>query len=132
MLDSPSIYLGTTSPHAPNTTSMRGAVYISSSLRRWQATGTVVTAGLMLTQLIQGIAAEKLRYIDLLLLAPWTVQLSEAGGYPIGPASVPIRICNPVSYLAQKVLSLPSRRREKRGKDVLDIYDTLLLVWWRA
>ena len=84
------------------------------------------------TQLIQGIAAEKLRYIDLLLLAPWTVQLSEAGGYPIGPASVPIRICNPVSYLAQKVLSLPSRRREKRGKDVLYIYDTLLLVWWRA
>lgn len=79
------------------------------------------------THLIQGIAAEKLRYIDLLLLAPWTVQLSEAAGYPVGPESVPVKICNPVSYLAQKVLSLPSRRREKRGKDVLYIYDTLLL-----
>jgi hypothetical protein len=79
------------------------------------------------TQLIQGIAAEKLRYIDLLLSAPWTVELTEAGGYPIGPTSVPIKVCNPVSYLTQKVLSLPTRKRDKRGKDVLYIYDTLLL-----
>lgn len=79
------------------------------------------------TQLIQGIAAEKLRHIDLLLLAPWTLELTEAGGYPVGPASVPIKVCNPVSYLAQKLLSLPTRKRDKRGKDVLYIYDTLLL-----
>lgn len=79
------------------------------------------------TQLIQGIAAEKLRYIDLLLLAPWTVELTEAGGYPVGPASLPIKVCNPVSYLVQKVLPLPARKGDKRGKDVLYIYDTLLL-----
>jgi hypothetical protein len=38
-----------------------------------------------------------------------------------------VRICNPVSYLAQKVLAFSARKPDKRGKDVLYIHDTLLL-----
>jgi hypothetical protein len=79
------------------------------------------------TTRVQGVTAEKLRYIDLLLTEPWTVNLSSAGGFPVGALPVPVRICNPVSYLAQKILSLPKRQREKRGKDVLYVHDTLLL-----
>lgn len=79
------------------------------------------------TTRIQGVTAEKLRHIDLLLTAPWTVELTAATGYPVGLAPLPIKVCNPVSYLAQKVLSLPKRRSARRGKDVLYIHDTLLL-----
>ena len=76
---------------------------------------------------ILGVSAEKLRYVDVLLACPWTVDITSADGYEVGEHPFPIRICNPASYLAQKVLALPSRRPSKRGKDVLYVHDTLLL-----
>jgi hypothetical protein len=79
------------------------------------------------TATIQGVSAEKLRHVELLLVRPWTVELAAADGYAIGEHPFPVRICNPASYLAQKLLGLPSRRPSKRGKDVLYIHDTLLL-----
>jgi hypothetical protein len=79
------------------------------------------------TATIQGVSAEKLRHVDLLLACPWTVALTSADGYAVGEQPFPIKICNPVSYLAQKVLALPSRRPLRRGKDILYIHDTLLL-----
>jgi hypothetical protein len=79
------------------------------------------------TATIQGVSAEKLRHVDLLLACPWTVELTSADGYAVGEHPLPIKICNPASYLAQKVLVLPSRRPSKRGKDILYIHDTLLL-----
>lgn len=79
------------------------------------------------TTVIAGITAEKLRHVDLLLTAPWTVELSESSNYPVGAKAVPIKICNPVSYLAQKLLSLPQRGPDTRGKDILYLHDTLLL-----
>jgi len=79
------------------------------------------------TATIQGVSAEKLRHVDLLLACPWTVELTSADGYAVGEHAFPVKICNPASYLAQKVLALPSRRPSKRGKDVLYIHDTLLL-----
>lgn len=79
------------------------------------------------TAMIQGVSAEKLRDVELLLACPSTVALRSSDGYPVGRRPVPVRICNPVSYLAQKLLALPSRRKPKRGKDILHIHDTLLL-----
>jgi hypothetical protein len=79
------------------------------------------------TAKIQGVSAEKLRHVELLLACPWTVTLTSADGYELGEHPFPIKICNPASYLAQKVLVLPSRRPSKRGKDILYIHDTLLL-----
>jgi len=73
------------------------------------------------------VSAERLRHVDLLLACPWTVELTSADGYAVGEHPFPIKICNPASYLAQKVLALPSRRPSKRGKDILYIHDTLLL-----
>jgi hypothetical protein len=79
------------------------------------------------TAKILGVSAEKLRHVGLLLSCPWTVELTSADGYGVGEHAFPVKICNPASYLAQKVLALPSRRPSKRGKDILYIHDTLLL-----
>jgi hypothetical protein len=79
------------------------------------------------TATIQGVSAERLRHVELLLARPWTVELTSSDGYAVGRRPVPVRICNPVSYLTQKLLALPSRRRLQQGKDILYIHDTLLL-----
>jgi len=77
------------------------------------------------TTRIQGVIAQKLRYIDVLLAAPWTVELSASRGYPVASSPLQVRICNPVSYIAQKVLTLEKRSPEKRAKDILYVHDTL-------
>jgi hypothetical protein len=77
------------------------------------------------TTTIAGITAQKLRYIDVLLTAPWSVSLTSGGaaGYP--PAR--INIANPVSYIVQKLLISGKRKPAERAKDVLYIHDTLEL-----
>ncbi len=64
-----------------------------------------------------GITAQKLRYLDLLLVEPWTVRLGPAVGVPIEPADV--KIANPTSFIAQKLLIQKYRKREKQPQDVL-------------
>ena len=77
------------------------------------------------TTRIQGVIAQKLRYIDVLLTAPWMVELSASRGYPVTSSPLQVTICNPVSYIAQKVLTLEKRSSEKRAKDILYLHDTL-------
>jgi hypothetical protein len=94
------------------------------------------------TMQLGGVSAQKLRDIEVLLLAPWTVLLSEAVGYPVGPGEVEILVPNAVAYIAQKLLALEKRSGAKRGKDLLYIHDTVQLfgaalpalhdVWQRA
>lgn len=67
-----------------------------------------------------GIHAEKLRDVDLLLHAPWTLP-TRAGGTELS-----LRIVNPAAYLVQKLLVI-GRRREKRPKDLLYVFETLTL-----
>jgi hypothetical protein len=76
---------------------------------------------------IHGVVGEKLRYVDLLLIGPWTIRISESRGFPIGGRDIMVRIPNAATYLAHKMLVLPQRKRESRGKDVLYIHDTLLV-----
>ncbi|MBZ5639522.1 MAG: hypothetical protein LAO51_12315 [Acidobacteriia bacterium] len=73
---------------------------------------------------IGGISAQKLRHLDLLLTAPWSVSLGPSNGFPFSSAA-DVRIPNPASYLAQKILIHSKRKPDERAKDVLYIHDTI-------
>jgi hypothetical protein len=85
-----------------------------------------------------GLVAERLHDIDLLMRAPWTLELDAEG------RRTSIRVVNPAAFLLQKLLliGLSSRNRPleqvsrdplsgaggtKRGKDLLYIYDTIAI-----
>ncbi len=65
-----------------------------------------------------GVSAQKLRHLNLLLCEPWTVTV------PGEPAAT-IRIANPVTFIAQKLLIAEARPPHKRAQDILYIHDTL-------
>jgi hypothetical protein len=73
---------------------------------------------------IAGVSSQKLRHIDLLLNAPWTVEIGLATGYPTAETRR-IQLPNPASYLVQKVLIHQKRDPADRAKDVLYIHDTI-------
>ena len=50
-----------------------------------------------------GITAQKLRHLDLLLIAPWTVHVGPENEVPV-TAPVDVRLANPVSFVVQKLL----------------------------
>jgi hypothetical protein len=56
-----------------------------------------------------------LRHIEILLSHPWSVDLRK----------VSVRIANPVSFLAQKILIHGKRDRQDRAKDIRYTHDTL-------
>lgn len=70
------------------------------------------------TRRIAGVVSQQLRYLDVLPLATWTVSLGHSRGFPFeDPRDV--RIANPASFLAHKVLIHNKRTRSKSAKDVL-------------
>jgi hypothetical protein len=73
-----------------------------------------------------GVTAQKLRHLDLLLLVPWSVKVSTDIGVPVGQP-LRVKLPNPVSYIAQKLLIQNRRKPDKRAQDVLYIHDTLEL-----
>ena len=76
------------------------------------------------TERIAGVTAQKLRYLDILLVEPWTVTIGEEQGVPLArPAT--ILIPNPASFIVQKLLIEARRSREDRAKDVLYVHDTI-------
>jgi len=68
---------------------------------------------------IAGISSQQLRYIELLLHRPWSINLGS------DEFAARIQIANPVSFLTQKVLIHEKRGREDRAKDILYMHDTL-------
>lgn len=75
---------------------------------------------------LAGITAQKLRHLDLLLLAPWSVRIGTNEDVPLQrPAD--ILLPNPVSFIVQKLLIHEKRRPDKQAQDVLYIHDTLEL-----
>lgn len=76
------------------------------------------------TRRIAGVVSQQLRYLEVLLLAPWTVRLSHSHGFPFEDPR-DLRIANPASFLAHKVLIHNKRTLSKFAKDVLYIHDTL-------
>ena len=55
------------------------------------------------TTRIAGVTSQRLRHVDLLLRAPWTVVLSASDGFPFADRKQ-VLVANPVNFLAQKVL----------------------------
>jgi hypothetical protein len=71
-----------------------------------------------------GISAQRLRHLGLLIESPWQVTLG-AGWEPAAGAN--IRIPNPVSFIAQRLLIYDQRLPAKKAQDILYIHDTLEL-----
>lgn len=93
-------------------TSLRGSEY-----KKGKPDATIAVAG---------ITAQKLRYVDLLQVSPWSILLSEEIGYPVGATPLLIQVPNPVSFIVQKTLALQYRSSlQKKAKDILYVHDTL-------
>lgn len=90
---------------------------LSGGYRKWGGTEDATVE-------VAGITAQKLHYVDLLLVRPWTVKLRPQDGYPMEAKVLNVRVPNPVSYIVQKLL-IYKHRRNKAAKDVLYIHDTL-------
>lgn len=73
-----------------------------------------------------GIIAQKLRHLEILLVAPWKVSVGGAGSKRL-PAALDVRVANPASFVAQKLLIHGDRVPKKRAQDVLYIHDTIQL-----
>ncbi|MEM5406354.1 GSU2403 family nucleotidyltransferase fold protein [Paraburkholderia unamae] len=73
-----------------------------------------------------GVIAQKLRYLEVLLHAPWVVNIpaAESG---INEEVAGLRIPNPVSFIIQKLLIRDRRAADKRPQDVLYIHDAIEL-----
>jgi hypothetical protein len=76
------------------------------------------------TKEVGGVSSQLLRYIEVLLLSPWKVELGEENGYPLSPKRT-VQIANPASFLAQKILIHEQRDYKDRAKDLLYIHDTI-------
>jgi hypothetical protein len=73
-----------------------------------------------------GITAQKLRHLELLLEAPWKVQVAAETKVPI-ERPVALLVPNPVSFIVQKLLIQKHRDSKKQAQDALYIHDTLEL-----
>jgi len=73
-----------------------------------------------------GITAQKLRYLDLLLMAPWSISVGTDVGFSVA-GNVDLLVPNPVSFILQKLLIHGDRKAPKKAQDVLYIHDTLAL-----
>ena len=71
-----------------------------------------------------GITAQKLRHLDVLLASPWSVQVSSNVGVRV-TQPLDVKVPNPVSFIAQKLLIQKYRRPDKQAQDALYIHDTL-------
>jgi hypothetical protein len=92
-------------------------LYGSGVKRNGQPDATVTKAG---------VTAQKLRYLDLLLIRPWAVHLNKEVGVPV-ESPTDVMLANPVSFIAQKLLIQKYRKPEKKAQDALYIHDTLEL-----
>jgi hypothetical protein len=76
------------------------------------------------TRRVAGIVSQQLRHLEILLGAPWTVDLDRSNGFPFADPKR-VQMANPASFLAHKVLIHNKRQRDKAAKDILYIHDTL-------
>jgi Nucleotidyltransferase len=79
------------------------------------------------TSRVAGVTSQNLRYVDVLLTSPWTVELSRANGFPFETPKQ-VRIAHPTRFMAQKLLIHDKRDRRSRAKDILYLHDTIELL----
>ncbi len=70
------------------------------------------------TQEVGGISSQLLRYIEILMISPWKVQLGRENG-PFSPKRK-VQIANSTSFLAQKILIHEDRVYKDRANDTID------------
>jgi hypothetical protein len=73
---------------------------------------------------VGGVSSQLLRYVEILLISPWKVELGEENGYALSPKQT-VQIANPASFLAQKILIHPQRDYKDKAKDLLYMHDTI-------
>ena len=73
-----------------------------------------------------GISAQKIRYLDILLVDPWTIGLGQEEGFPIA-GRMDVQVVNPLCFMVQKFLIQQYRPAGKKAQDVLYIFDTIEL-----
>jgi hypothetical protein len=73
-----------------------------------------------------GITAQKLRYLDVLLIKPWSVRVGPENRVPL-EADADLFVPNPTSFMVQKLLIHSGRPADKKAQDILYIHDTLEL-----
>jgi hypothetical protein len=73
-----------------------------------------------------GITAQKLRHLEILLEAPWTVHVAPETKLVL-ERLVDLIVPNPVSFIVQKLLIQKQRVPAKQAQDALYIHDTLQL-----
>ena len=78
------------------------------------------------TMKMAGISAQKIRYLDILLVDPWVITLDPQFGIPL-QSSMDVQVANPLCFIVQKFLIQKYRPAAKRAQDVLYIYDTIEL-----
>jgi hypothetical protein len=76
------------------------------------------------TKEVGGVSSQLLRYIEILLLSPWKVELGHENGYALAPKRT-VQIANPASFLAQKILIHEQRSYKDKAKDLLYMHDTI-------
>lgn len=76
------------------------------------------------TKEVGGVSSQLLRYIEILLLSSWKVELGEENGYAISPKRT-VQIANPASFPAQKILIHEQRDYKDKAKDLLYMHDTI-------
>ena len=73
---------------------------------------------------VGGVSSQLLRYIEILLVSPWSVALGEESGFPLSPKRT-VQIAHPASFLAQKILIHDQRDYRDKAKDLLYMHDTV-------
>lgn len=76
------------------------------------------------TRRVAGVVSQQLRHLEILLLEPWTVTIGPEDGFPVVCERL-VRIANPASFLAHKILIQSKRTQRKFAKDILYLHDTL-------
>jgi hypothetical protein len=73
-----------------------------------------------------GVTAQPLRYLDLLLFEPWSIDIGRVTGFGDMAGLPPLRIPQPLTYVMQKVLARrePGRPADKLEKDCYYLYET--------
>lgn len=106
------------------------AGFYAEFLTTLRGSGTKRTGEPDATTELAGVTAQKLRYMDLLLISPWQVSLTKDANllHTLDGLQIP----NPVAFIVQKLLVHDKRRKEKRPQDILYIHDTLELFGAQA
>jgi Nucleotidyltransferase len=90
---------------------------LGSEMKRGKSDATLSKAG---------ITAQKVRYLDLLLVSPWSVRVGPGKEVPFA-SDVELFVPNPTSFIVQKLLIHSDRPPHKKAQDILYIHDTLEL-----